>query len=46
MNLLDDIGSHLTGLERLKVMMTEDRRSGLGVSLDEEKVEHYSRTQS
>ena len=33
MNLLQEIGSDLTGLEQLKVMMTEDRRPGLGETL-------------
>jgi uncharacterized protein (TIGR00369 family) len=34
MNLLHEIGSHLTGLEQLKVMMTKDLRPGIGETLD------------
>jgi uncharacterized protein (TIGR00369 family) len=34
MNLLHEIGSHLTGLEQLKVMMTNDLRPGIGETLD------------
>jgi uncharacterized protein (TIGR00369 family) len=34
MNLLHEIGSHLTGLEQLKVMMTNDLRPGIGKTLD------------
>src|SRR3712207_1158811 len=34
MNLLHAIGSHLTGLEQLKVMMTNDLRPGIGKTLD------------
>ena len=30
MNLLHEIGAHLTGLEQLKVMMTNDLRPGIG----------------
>ena len=39
MNLLDEIGSDLTGLEQLQVMMTEDRRPGIGETLDIRLVE-------
>jgi len=34
MNLLHEIGSPLTGLEQLKVMMTNDLRPGIGKTLD------------
>ncbi len=34
MNLLHEIGNHLTGLEQLKVMMTNDLRPGIGETLD------------
>ena len=34
MNLLHEIGSHLTGLEQLKVMMTKDLRPGIAETLD------------
>ena len=34
MNLLHEIGAHLTGLEQLKVMMTNDLRPGIGETLD------------
>src|SRR5215208_3689607 len=34
MNLLHEIGSHLTGLAQLKVMMTNDLRPGIGKTLD------------
>ena len=34
MNLLHEIGSHLTGLEQLKVMITNDLRPGIGETLD------------
>ena len=33
MNLLHEIGSHLTGLEQLKVMMAKDLRPGIGETL-------------
>ena len=39
MNLLEEIGSDLTGLEQLKVMVTEDRRPGIGEILDIRLVE-------
>ena len=39
MNLLHEIGSHLTGLEQLKVMVTNDLRSGFGVTLDIRPIE-------
>jgi uncharacterized protein (TIGR00369 family) len=34
MNLLGDIGAHLTGLEQLRVMMETDRRAGFARTLD------------
>src|SRR3712207_1785978 len=34
MNLLNEIGGHLTGLEQLKVMMRDDLRPGIGETLD------------
>ena len=34
MNLLHEIGSHLTGLEQLQVMITKDLRLGIGETLD------------
>jgi len=34
MNLLKDIGEHLTGLEQLRVMMETDRRPGIAQTLD------------
>jgi uncharacterized protein (TIGR00369 family) len=34
MSLLEDVGSHLTGLEKLRVMMESDRRPGMGQTLD------------
>ena len=34
MNLLHEIGGHLTGLEQLKVMMRDDLRPGIGETLD------------
>jgi acyl-coenzyme A thioesterase PaaI-like protein len=34
MNLLHEIGSHLSGLEQLKVMMTNDLCPGIGKTLD------------
>ena len=34
MNLLHEIGNHLTGLEQLKIMMTNDLRPGIGKTLD------------
>jgi uncharacterized protein (TIGR00369 family) len=34
MNLLEDIGAHLTGLEQLRVMMETDRRPGFAQTLD------------
>jgi uncharacterized protein (TIGR00369 family) len=33
-NLLHEIGGHLTGLEQLQVMMENDRRPGIGETLD------------
>ena len=33
MNLLHEIGSHLTGLEQLQVIMTKDLRPGIGETL-------------
>lgn len=39
MNLLHEIGSHLTGLEQLKAMLETDRRAGLGETLDIRLVE-------
>ena len=33
MNLLHEIGSHLTGLDQLKVMMKDDLRPGIGETL-------------
>ena len=39
MNLLHEIGSHLTGLEQLKVMMAKDLRPGIGETLDIRLVE-------
>jgi uncharacterized protein (TIGR00369 family) len=34
MNLLHEIGAHLSGLEQLRVMMESDRRPGIGETLD------------
>lgn len=34
MNLLHEIGPHLTGLEQLKAMLETDRRPGIGETLD------------
>ncbi|WP_323030686.1 PaaI family thioesterase [Brachymonas denitrificans] len=34
MNLLHEIGPHLTGLEQLKAMLEADRRPGIGETLD------------
>ena len=34
MNLLTEIGAHFTGIEQLRVMMDEDRRPGIGRTLD------------
>lgn len=34
MNLLHEIGPHLTGMEQLKSMLESDRRPGLGETLD------------
>ena len=34
MNLLHEIGSHLTGLEQLQVMITKDLRLGIGETPD------------
>ena len=39
MNLLHEIGPHLTGLEQLKAMLDTDRRAGLGETLDIRLVE-------
>lgn len=39
MNLLHEIGPHLTGLEQLKTMLEMDRRAGLGKTLDIRLVE-------
>ena len=34
MNLLHEIGAHLSGLEQLRVMMESDRRPGIGETLN------------
>ena len=34
MNLLHEIGAHLSGLEQLRVMMVSDRRPGIGETLN------------
>lgn len=34
MNLIQEIGTHLSGLEQLKAMMADDRRAGLDETLD------------
>ena len=39
MNLLHEIGPHLSGLEQLKAMLEADRRPGLGETLDIRLVE-------
>ncbi|GHW26630.1 PaaI family thioesterase [Vibrio cholerae] len=39
MNLLHEIGPHLTGLEQLKTMLEMDRRAGMGETLDIRLVE-------
>lgn len=39
LNLLHEIGPHLTGLEQLKAMLETDRRSGIGETLDIRLVE-------
>lgn len=39
MNLLHEIGPHLSGLEQLKAMLENDRRPGLGETLDIRLVE-------
>lgn len=39
MNLLHEIGPHLSGLEQLKAMLETDRRPGLGETLDIRLVE-------
>src|SRR5690606_33909648 len=39
MNLLHEIGPHLSGLEQLKAMLAADRRPGIGETLDIRLVE-------